>query len=268
MKKLFHGVCYYPELWPETEIDRDIAEMKRVGINFVRMGEFAWSRIEPEEGRISLDFFVGVMDRLHAAEIGVVLCTPTPTPPVWLTHGHPERCFVDADGNVMGHGARQHASYENPDVRAACLRIVEACSAALGKHPALVAWQIDNEFKCHVAEDFNPSAVAHWHGWLKNKYGTIERLNAAWGADIWSETYQRFEQVPAPRKTPFLHNASLSTAYRMFSRESIAAFMDAQCAVLRKHSAAPITHNFGLEFSVNFERMSEGLDFVSFDDYP
>src|SRR5690348_1209004 len=108
MKKLFHGAAYYPELWPETEIDRDIAEMKRIGINVVRMGEFAWSKMEPHEGRISLDFFVRVLDRLHAADIGVVFCTPTPTPPVWLTHGHPERCFVDAEGRVMIHGARQH----------------------------------------------------------------------------------------------------------------------------------------------------------------
>lgn len=268
MKKLYHGACYYPELWPEADIDRDIAEMRRIGINVVRIGEFAWSKLEPDEGRVSFDFFTRVMDRLHAAGIGVVFCTPTATPPIWLTHGHPERCFVDADGNVMSHGARQHASYENPDVRAACLRIVDALGAALGKHPALVAWQIDNEFKCHVAEDFNPSAVAHWHAWLETRYGTIERLNEAWGTEIWSERYQRFDQVPAPRKTPFLHNASLSTAYRMFSRESIAEFLDAQCAALRRHSSAPITHNFGLGFAVNFERMCAGLDFASFDAYP
>lgn len=268
MKKLRHGACYYPELWPATDIDRDIAEMKRVGLNCVRLGEFGWSAIEPDEGRVSVDFFVAVMDRLHAAGIGVVFCTPTPTPPVWLTDGHPERCFVDAEGRVMIHGARQHASHENPEVRAACLRIVEAVAAAVGRHPALIAWQIDNEFKCHVGEDFNPSAIAHWRRWLAQRYGTIDRLNDAWGTGIWSEHYQRFDQVPAPLRTPFLHNASLSTAYRMFSRESIAEFMEAQCAILRRHSAAPITHNFALPFSVNFERMSGGLDFVSFDNYP
>jgi len=242
--------------------------MKRIGINVVRMGEFAWSKMEPHEGRISLDFFVRVLDRLHAADIGVVFCTPTPTPPVWLTHGHPERCFVDAEGRVMIHGARQHGSYENGDLRAACLRIVEACARAVGAHPALVAWQIDNELKCHVAEDFNPAAIAHWHVWLKNRYGTIDNLNAAWGTDIWSERYETFEQVPAPLRTPFLHNASLSTAYRVFSRESIAEFLDAQCEILRRHSPAPITHNFNPGFSLNFERMCRNLDFAAFDNYP
>lgn len=268
MKKLFHGAAYYPELWPEADIERDIAEMLSLGINVVRMGEFAWSKMEPDEGTISLDFFVKVMDRLHAAGIAVVFCTPTPTPPVWLTHGHPERCFVDADGHVMSHGARQHVSYEHPVVRAACLRIAEACALALGRHPALIGWQIDNEFKCHVAEDFSPAAIGSWRAWLEKRYGTIDRLNAAWGAEIWSQRYQRFDQVPAPVRTPFLHNTSLSTAYRLCSRERIAEFMDAQSALIRRHSVAPITHNFALGFSLNFERMSENLDFLSFDDYP
>jgi beta-galactosidase len=267
MNQLFHGVSYYPELWPETEIGRDIAELKRIGMNVVRMGDFAWSKMEPEEGRPSLEFFVRVMDRLHEADIRVVFCTPTAAPPVWLTHRHPERAFVDAEGRVMSHGARQHVSYENPDVQAACWRIVDACGRALGRHPALIAWQIDNELKCHVGEDFNASAVAHWHAWLEERYGTIEHLNTAWGTDVWSQRYQRFDQVPAPRRTPFLHSASLSTAYRTFSRESIAGFLDAQCAILRKYSEVPVTHNSSLEFSIDFERTYRGLDFASFDCY-
>src|SRR5690349_9794622 len=123
-RKLYHGVAYYPELWPEAAIDRDIAEMKKLGINVARIGEFAWAAMEPEEGKISLDFFIRVMDKLRAAAIDVIFCTPTPTPPIWLTHGHPERGFVDSEGIVMIHGARQHVSYDNPDVRAACFRIV------------------------------------------------------------------------------------------------------------------------------------------------
>jgi beta-galactosidase len=268
MPKLFHGACYYPELWPEADIDRDIAGIKAAGLNVVRLGDFAWSHLEPVEGRISTAFFLRVMDKLHAAGLNVVFCTPTAAAPVWLTHGHPERCFVDAEGRVMAHGARQHVSYEHPDVRAACFRIVEELGRSLGKHPALVGWQIDNEFKCHVGEDFSPAAVAHWHRWLEKRFGTIERLNEAWGTDIWATRYQSFAQVPAPVRTPFLHSASLSTAYRMFSRESIAAFMDDQSAILRQHSSAPITHNFAPGFSVNLERMTTGLDFVSFDDYP
>jgi len=109
-KKLYHGVCYYPELWPEEDIDKDIAEMKKLGINVVRIAEFMWSHMEPKEGRISLDFLRRVMDKMHRANIEVILCTPTATPPIWLVHNHPERCHKNADGEIMSHGARQHAS--------------------------------------------------------------------------------------------------------------------------------------------------------------
>lgn len=266
--RLYHGAAYYPELWPETEIDRDIAEMKKLGLNVVRIGEFAWSVMEPEEGRIDLSLFRRVMDRLHAAGIDVVLCTPTATPPVWLTHGHPERLFVDSTGTPLIHGARQHVSTDHPAMRAASARIVEAMARELGRHPALVAWQIDNEFKCHVGEDFSPASVERWHAYLQQRYGTIAALNAAWGADIWSQRYQRFDQVPAPLKTPFLHNPSLSSAFALFARESVATFMDEQIAIIRRHSTAPITHNFNVGFRVNLERMLASLDFAAWDDYP
>lgn len=268
MKKLVHGVCYYPELWPAEDIDRDIAEMKSLGINMIRIGEFSWSSIEPEEGKISTRFFREVMDKFHAAGISVVFCTPTPTPPIWLTHGHPDRLFVNADGEQLIHGSRQHVSYEHPAVRAACFRIVERIAKDLGDHPALIAWQIDNELKCHVAEDFSPAAIVAWHKWLKKRFGTIQRLNEEWGTHIWSTYYQTFEQVPAPFKTPFLHNASLSTAYRLFNRESIAEFSDMQCDIIRQYSTAPITHNTNPAFSVNHERLFKNLDFAAYDAYP
>lgn len=266
--RLHHGVAWYPELWPAEQIDRDLAAMRRLGLTVVRIAEFAWSTLEPAEGAIDCAFFRHVMDRAQAAGLRVVLCTPTATPPVWLTHGHPERLHVNADGVVMGHGARQHVCYEEETVRRHCFRIVTAMARELGRHPALEAWQIDNEFKCHVAEDYNPATVARWHAWLEARYGSIERLNAAWGTAIWSQHYQRFDQVPAPGRTPFAHNPSLLTAYRLCNRELIAEFMDAQSALIRAHSAAPITHNFNLGFALNFERMSRDLDFVSWDDYP
>jgi len=266
--QLYHGAAYYPELWPEEQIPSDLAEMKKLGINVVRIGEFAWSKMEPDEGKIDLSFFRRVMDQCHAAGLKVVLCTPSATPPIWLVDGHPERLFVDSTGTPLIHGARQHVSTDHPAMRAATARIVEAMARELGRHPSLIAWQIDNEFKCHVGEDFSPASIERWHAYLKQRYGTIEALNAAWGTEIWSQRYQRFDQVPAPLKTPFLHNPSLTTAFALFARESIATFMEEQNAIIRRHSSAPITHNFNVGFRVNLERMLTDLDFASFDDYP
>ena len=44
------GVAYYPEDWPDAELDRDIARMKALGLRVARIGEFAWRRMEPRPG--------------------------------------------------------------------------------------------------------------------------------------------------------------------------------------------------------------------------
>ncbi|WP_088105261.1 beta-galactosidase [Halalkalibacter urbisdiaboli] len=266
-KRLYHGAAYYPELWSEEIIEQDIMLMKEAGINVVRIGEFAWHTMEPEEGNIDLDFFVNVIKELYDNGIETVMCTPTPTPPIWFTHGHPERMYIDQDGKVMGHGSRQHACTNNAYFREKANIITEHIAKAVGNLPGLIGWQIDNEFKCHVSECMCKTCKSLWHEWLKERYGTVEKLNEAWGTKIWSEYYHSFEQVPQPGPAPFLHNSSLSTMYRLFSMEKIAEFSDSQAELIRKYSDAPITHNSNIPFAVDNERLFKNLDFASFDTY-
>ena len=54
-KRIF-GVAYYPELWEETVVEADILRMKALHINTVRIGEFAWSVMEPREGAFDFSF--------------------------------------------------------------------------------------------------------------------------------------------------------------------------------------------------------------------
>lgn len=266
-RKLFHGAAYYPELWPRNSIERDIELMLKAGINLVRMGEFAWSTMEPSPGEFHFELFGETMDRFAEAGIGTVLCTPTATPPIWLSHGHPERCFVNADGVRMSHGARQHIDTDHPYVRERACIIATELSRALGRHPALVAWQTDNEFKCHVRENFSDSAKTRWASWLEERFETIEALNEAWGTRIWSEEYQNFAQVPMPWPTPCMHNASLETAFKRFAREMIAEYQAEQVAAIRKYSEVPITHNGNLTFHFDQELIYRDLDFAAFDHY-
>lgn len=267
-KKLYHGAAYYPELWDETVIDQDIELMKQAGISVVRMGEFAWSQMEPEEGKIDLTFFGGIVDKLYANGISTIFCTPTPTPPIWITHNHPERMFVNSKGERMSHGARQQICTNNPDFLFYSDRITEAIAKKFADHPGVIAWQLDNEFKCHIAECYCEICLSLWHEWLREKYETIENLNAKWGTGVWSETYQSFEQIPQPKVAPYLHNAALSTNYRLFSYDKIAQFGARQAEIIRRYSKAPITHNGHTNFSVDNEKLFAPLDFTSFDDYP
>ncbi|MCM3725719.1 beta-galactosidase [Neobacillus cucumis] len=266
-KKLYHGAAYYPELWDEKVINEDIEMMKQTGINVVRIGEFAWSNMEPKEGQFDLSFFMNVINKLYENGIDTVMCTPTPTPPIWFTDGHPERMYVERDGRVMGHGSRQHACTNHFYFRERAALITEHIAQAVGSLPGVIGWQIDNEFKCHVSECMCATCKELWHQWLEERYGTIEQLNEAWGTQIWSEYYHSFEQVPPPGHAPFLHNSSLSTMYQLFSMEKIAEFCDEQAAIIRKYSCAPITHNSSVMFSVDNERLFKNLDFASFDTY-
>jgi beta-galactosidase len=266
-KKLYHGAAYYPELWDEKVMEEDIRLMKQAGINVVRMGEFAWHTMEPEEGKFDLSFFVNTIEKLYENGIETVMCTPTPTPPIWFTDGHPERMYVDREGKVMGHGSRQHACTNNNYFRERAALITENLAKAVGVLPGVIGWQIDNEFKCHVSECMCNTCKEQWHEWLKNRYETVENLNDAWGTKIWSEYYHRFEQVPQPGPAPFLHNSSLNTMYQIFSMEKIAEFSDEQAEIIRKYSTAPITHNSSVFFSVDNERLFKNLDFASFDTY-
>lgn len=266
-KKLYHGAAYYPELWNERVIEEDISLMKQAGINVVRMGEFAWSTIEPIEGQFELNFFVDVINKLYEQGIETVMCTPTPTPPIWYTHGHPERMYVDREGKVMGHGSRQHACTNHPYFRKRASIITEELARAVGSLPGVIGWQLDNEFKCHVSECMCKTCKEQWHQWLEERYVTIANLNNAWGTQIWSEYYHSFKQVPQPGPAPFLHNSSLSTMYQIFSMEKIAEFADEQAEIIRNYSSVPITHNSSVFFSVDNERLYKNLDFASFDTY-
>ena len=46
------GVCYYPEHWPEAQWASDAARMAAIGLTWVRIGEFDWSRMEPAPGQL------------------------------------------------------------------------------------------------------------------------------------------------------------------------------------------------------------------------
>src|SRR5699024_4544802 len=112
--------------------------------------------------------------------IETVFCTPTPTPPIWISHGHPERMHVDENNDTMVHGSRQHICTNNVFVRQRSRIIVEAIAKEIGKLPGLIGWQTDNEFKCHVSECMCSSCKEQWHEWLRQRYKNIEELNRAW----------------------------------------------------------------------------------------
>lgn len=267
MSKLYHGAAFYPELWDLATIEKDIRLMQEAGINVVRIGEFAWSYLEPHLDEINADAFAGTISMLASAGIDTIICTPTPTPPVWISHNHPERMLVNDKNVAMVHGGRQQVCTNNRFFRERASLIVDKMANNYGRMDGVIAWQIDNELKGNVAECYCETCREIWHDWLEEKYKDIDVLNRAWGTHIWSQHYEDFSQVPQPKATPVGHNPSLTTAYRQFSRETTADFTKLQADIIRKYSDRPITHNTSLYHFIDNQKSFEYLDFAAFDHY-
>ena len=265
------GVCYYPEHWPKTMWAEDLSRMKAAGIQTVRIGEFAWTLLEPEEGRYEIGYFDDFLALCRQEGISVILGTPTATPPAWLTEKYPEVLNADRNGVLLRHGCRRHYNYNSPVYQQKCAAIVEEMARHYGPHPAVVGWQIDNELNCEINEFYSEADHAAFREFLKRKYGTLEALNEAWGTVFWSQIYTDWDQVHGPR--PVLNqgdNPHQMLDYYRFISESCLAFASRQAEILRKYIKPGdfVTTN-GLFGNLDNHRMErEILDVYTYDSYP
>lgn len=272
LEKLWIGASWYPEMWPADEWPKDIARMKELGFNVVRLFEFAWHRFEPAEGRYDFDWAVELLDQLAEVGIGVILGTPTAAPPAWLTDRYPEVLKVDNSGRRASHGQRKHASHISPTYRKLAAGIVGQMARHLGGHPSVIAWQIDNEMSGY---DYSPAAAEAFARWLESKYGTIDELNRRWGLEFWSQAYGRFEQIPMPRsevgsiEIPERHHPSLIIAIARFQNDEWTQYIDNQCRVIRQQSSetTPITTNMVHSAGMHWYQHNRVLEQVGYSLY-
>ncbi len=214
------GVCYYPEQWPEERWTTDAAMMAELGLDLVRIGEFAWSVIEPARDRFDWGWLDRAVETLADAGLSLILGTPTATPPIWLARERPDILSVGPDGQRRAYGSRRHTSPSSPAYREEARRIVTALVERYGQHPAVVAWQIDNEPGNHdSARCWSAESEAAFQRWLEARYGTIDALNQAWGTVFWSGTYPSFEAVRLPVPTVTDHTPALELAHRRFASD-------------------------------------------------
>lgn len=265
------GVCYYPEQWPESWWQDDAQRMVKMGISFVRIAEFAWSRIETAQGQFHWEWLDRSIETLHAAGLQVVMCTPTATPPKWLVDSDPTILAVDAHGKVRGFGSRRHYCFSSASYRAQSARISNAVAQRYGNHPAVVAWQTDNEYGCHhTVLSYSQAARQNFRKWLANRYTTVDMLNVAWGTVFWSQEYASFDEIDPPVGTVTEANPAHRLDYQRFASDEVVAFNRIQTDILRAHSPGrDVLHNY-MGFFTEFDHydVSKDLDIATHDSYP
>jgi beta-galactosidase len=265
------GVCYYPEHWTESQWASDAARMAAIGLKQVRIGEFAWSRIEPSPDEFHWDWLDRAIETLSCEKLGVVLGTPTATPPKWLIDRHPDILAYDRQGRPRKFGSRRHYCFSSERYRAETSRIVEAMAARYGRHDAVIAWQTDNELGCHdTVRSYSPEAERAFRRWLAARYDDVAALNTAWGTVFWSQEYRSFDEIDLPNLTVTEPNPSHVLDFHRFSSDQVVSYNRLQTDILRRLSPGkPILHNFmGFFFDFDHFVVGDDLDLAAWDSYP
>ena len=264
------GVCYYPEHWDPALWRDDLKRMKAAGIETVRIAEFAWTVFEPKENEFSFSLFDSFMELALEEGMKVIFCTPTATPPAWMSHRYPEILNADKDGHLIGHGHRRHSNLTSRRFLDFSARITEKLGEHYGKHPSVVAWQLDNEINCECTKYLAESDHVAFRQWLRERFGTLDAFNDAIGARFWSQTYTDWEEVFLPRRTvqDWHGNPHVELLQKRFVSDIVILYFQLQADILRRYTDAPITTN-GLFGSLDYvELTGKHLDFISYDNYP
>jgi beta-galactosidase len=265
-----YGGDYNPEQWPEEVWQEDMALMKEAGVNMVSIAIFSWAKLEPREGEFDFGWLDRMMDLLAANGINADLATATAAPPPWLAHKYPDSLPMTKDGITLFPGSRQQYDPHSVAYRELGSRLVTRLAERYKSHPALAMWHINNEYGCHVSESFTPAATAAWRKWLQARYGTIERLNDAWGTAFWSQRYDDWAEINAPRTAPTFINPTQQLDWRRFSNDSILDLMKMEVDILRKITPdVPVVTNFmGFFKPLDYWEWAKHEDVVSTDNYP
>ena len=266
MDKIYLGAAYYPELWDEEELEKDIARCKEVGMNCLRIGEFAWGKMEPEEGKFDLSWLVRVVDRLYKNGIFTVLCTPTATPPRWMLNKYPEMRMIMHDLVRADVSSRCHVCKTSPVAREKNRLIVTELAKMFAGHKGVFGWQIDNELFPYSEGCYCENCKHAFRTYLQDKFGTTEKLNKAWGMARWSLCYGSFEEIEPPYPKQWRH-PSLRKAWRDFQCAQIKSYAEEQLQILHIYGCENVGTNMMQHNSLSYYHLNEKLDVAQYNHY-
>ncbi len=261
---LLLGTAWYPEQWPESRWDADLALMQQAGIKMVRVGEFAWTRMEPTEGQYDFGWLERAINAAGKRGIYTVVGTPTAAPPAWLTQRYPETLRTKVDGTKDQHGNRQQFNWANEKYRELARNIDTQMAQRFGHNPYVIGWQIDNEY---AEQSFDPDTKKQFQDWLKARYGTLDNLNARWTTQYWSEAYTDWSQIPI--QTGY-GNPGLLLGWMRFVSDTWRSYQKVQLDAIRANVDARqfiTTNTMGWFSGFDHYTVEQDLDLAAWDDY-
>lgn len=264
------GADWNPDQWPREIWLRDIELMVEAKVNLVSFPVFGWAMLQPSEGVFDFALLDELMDQLAANSIGADLATATATPPAWMARKYSDVLPVDANGVQLDYGSRQSYCPNSRSFRQGIVLLVSKLAERYKNHPALKMWHISNEYGDHISRCYCQNCAVEFRNWLVAKYQSIETLNDAWGTKMWGQLYSDFSEINPPRKTMAPANPSHTLDYARFSTDSITELLLIEKQLLESISPdKPVLTNFMTVLTdVDYWKLSEHVDYVTFDNYP
>ena len=266
MKQIYIGAAYYPEMWEESELEKDVERCKSLGVNTLRVAEFAWGKMEPREGEFDFSWLERVVDKLYENGINTVMCTPSATPPRWLLNKYPETRMVMHDLIRADVSSRCHTCKTSAVMREKNRIIVTEMAKAFAGHKGIIGWQIDNEIFPYSNGCYCENCKAAFREWLKGKFGSIEALNQAWGMTRWSLCYDGFADIEPPYPNQWRH-PSLRKAWHDFQCRQIKTYVDEQTDILHSYGCQNVGTDMMAQNYLSYYDVNEKLDVVQFNHY-
>ena len=265
------GAYYYPEQWPRKDWDEDLRNIHDLGFTFTHFAEFAWTFLEPADGKFDFKWLDDALDLAGRNGLKVILCTPTAAPPAWMGTKYPEIYLVDENGRRREHGNRANGSLTNKTLIRYTDRMVMELAKRYGHDKRVMGWQVDNEPL--AIPDYSPSARKAFQDWLRRKYGTVEALNKAWFGSFWSTRYDDFGQVVIPNTHVYVEDKlSPHTVldFKRFTADMQADYIDRQAKILHERidPSQWVTTNYTNVTMDTDPRRSTALDFPTYTMYP
>lgn len=258
------GTAWYPEQWPESRWEPELELMQKAHIHLVRLGEFCWACMEPQEGQYKLDWLERAIDLAGRHGIYAVLATPISGPPEWMIQKYPD-ILATPDGYQRPNSERATFNFTSPRYRQFVRGIDEQLAKRFGHNPYVIAWQLGNEI---AAPSYDAGTQKLFQQWLQRKYGTLDVLNRRWHTEYHSTVYSDWSQIPIPGTTGYRYPALLIN-WHHFINDTWRSFEQNEIDVIHRYTdpRQRITTNLmGWNESFNQYEVTKSLDFAAWDD--
>ena len=273
LPKIWYGGDYNPEKWDEATMEEDLRMFKLAGIDVVTINVFSWAKSQRDEHTYDFTWLDRIMDRLAKDNIRVCLATSTGAHPAWMAKKYPDVLRVDYNGRKRKFGGRHNSCPNSPTYRKYSEMIAAKLAEHYKDHPMLSAWHISNEYGGYCYCD---QCERGFREWLEERYGTIEKLNAAWNTSFWGHTFYEWDEIVVPNalseewdgnRTNF---QGISLDYRRFQSDSLLACYRLEYEQLKSATPhIPITTNLmGTYPELDYFKWAKYMDVISWDNYP